>query len=90
MSGYGQDGPLSRKPGHDLNYISESGIMPIINGNKSNVYQFPANFLADFVSSSLGITATLTALTISRKTGFGYIVDCSLTHGVKYLADVVK
>ena len=31
VSGYGQSGPLSMKPGHDLNYISVSGIVPQIN-----------------------------------------------------------
>jgi alpha-methylacyl-CoA racemase len=27
VSGYGQQGPRSLKPGHDLNYIGVSGIM---------------------------------------------------------------
>lgn len=90
VSGYGQDGPLALKPGHDLNYISESGIVPIINQNKGKIYEFPANFVADFVSTSLAIIATLSALALSKTTGFGYIVDCSLTHGSKYLAHAVK
>lgn len=33
VSGYGQSGPMSLKPGHDLNYISASGIVPMINSN---------------------------------------------------------
>lgn len=33
VSGYGQSGPMSLKPGHDLNYISTSGIVPMINSN---------------------------------------------------------
>lgn len=31
VSGYGQNGPLALRPGHDLNYISISGILPLIN-----------------------------------------------------------
>lgn len=36
VSGYGQSGPMSEKPGHDLNYISKSGIVPLINQNNSS------------------------------------------------------
>ena len=31
VSGYGQEGTMSKRPGHDLNYISVSGILPLIN-----------------------------------------------------------
>jgi alpha-methylacyl-CoA racemase len=36
VSGYGQSGPMSQRPGHDLNYISSSGIVPKINKGNSN------------------------------------------------------
>ena len=65
VSGYGQSGPLALRPGHDLNYLSYSGILPLINLNSSHL-EFPTNFLADFVSSSLGVTATLAALRITK------------------------
>jgi alpha-methylacyl-CoA racemase len=93
VTGYGQTGPMSKKPGHDLNYISVSGIVPLINGHQQTtdqLYQFPTNFLADFVSCSLGITATLSALAISRKTGLGRIVDCSMAKGANYYSQIVK
>ena len=31
VTGYGQSGPMADKPGHDLNYISKSGILPLLN-----------------------------------------------------------
>ncbi len=31
VSGYGQTGKNRERPGHDLNYISVSGIVPLIN-----------------------------------------------------------
>lgn len=35
VSGYGQQGNMAQRPGHDLNYIGTSGIVPLINkGNK--------------------------------------------------------
>ena len=61
VTGYGQSGEMALKPGHDLNYIASSGILKLIN-NQSDKVQFPANFLADFVSASLGIMGTLKAL----------------------------
>lgn len=91
VTGYGQEGPMAKKPGHDLNYIGTSGIMPLINKhNKAKIYQFPVAFAADYASCSLGITATLAALAISKKTGIGRIVDCSMTDGVRYYAHIIK
>lgn len=60
VSGYGQSGEMSLRPGHDINYMAVAGIIPLM--NKQGEYQFPTNFMADFVSSSLGITGTLAAL----------------------------
>jgi len=79
---------MSLKPGHDLNYIASSGILKLINPNNKNL-QFPANFLADFVSASLGITGTLTALRNRFKNQQGLIIDCSLAGGCAFLANIV-
>jgi alpha-methylacyl-CoA racemase len=84
VSGYGQSGSLSLRPGHDLNYLSISGILPLI--NNPGQFQFPTNYMADFISASLGITGTLAALEERAKTGLGKVVDCSLAHGAIYLA----
>jgi alpha-methylacyl-CoA racemase len=83
VSGYGQTGTNKLRPGHDLNYIGTSGILPLIN---SEDCQFPSNYLADFVSASLGITGVLGALTVRERSGEGGVVDCSLTDGCTYLA----
>lgn len=87
ITGYGQTGPDSMRPGHDLNYISTSGIVPLI--NKPGEFQFPANFLADFVSVSLGITGVLGALALREKSQEGGVVDCSLAGGCTYFAQAM-
>ena len=61
VSGYGQKGPMALRPGHDLNYVALSGALPLINGTDLKL-QFPTNYLADFVSCSLGINACLAAV----------------------------
>jgi alpha-methylacyl-CoA racemase len=60
VSGYGQSGEMSLRPGHDLNYMAIGGILPLLNKKGEN--EFPMNYFADFVSASLGITGTLGAL----------------------------
>jgi alpha-methylacyl-CoA racemase len=91
VTGYGQEGEMSLRPGHDLNYIASSGILKSINASDSSEkMQFPSNFLADFVSASLGIANTLKALKLRKTTGEGYVVDCSLAGGCAYLASMVK
>ena len=84
VSGYGQTGENKLRPGHDLNYLSVSGMLPLINKKGEN--QFPSNYAADFLSASLGITGVLGALHKREMTGEGGVVDCSLTDGCTYLA----
>lgn len=91
VTGYGQQGDMSLRPGHDLNYIASSGILQSINASgSSEKMQFPSNFLADFVSASLGIANTLKALKLRKSTEVGYVVDCSLAGGCSYLTSMVK
>lgn len=88
VSGYGQKGELSLKPGHDLNYIALSGFLGKI--NQRGKPAFPNNYLADFVAASLGIMGVLVALRKREMEGVGDEVDCSLMHGVKYLSLFVE
>ena len=89
MTGYGQSGEMALKPGHDLNYIASSGILKLINEPNMQI-QFPANYLADFVSASLGIVGTLKALSYRKISNEGSVVDCSLAGGCSYLTHAVK
>jgi alpha-methylacyl-CoA racemase len=84
VSGYGQTGANKLRPGHDLNYLSVGGILPLI--NQKGEHQFPGNYFADFVSASLGITGVLGALHRRLQSGEGAMVDCSLADGCTYFA----
>jgi crotonobetainyl-CoA:carnitine CoA-transferase CaiB-like acyl-CoA transferase len=46
--------------------------------------------MADFVSSSLGITAVLAALEERKRTKVGQTVDCSLAEGCKYFSKLIS
>jgi alpha-methylacyl-CoA racemase len=60
VSGYGQTGENRLRPGHDANYLAVGGILSLL--NKKGEHQFPMNYMADFVSASLGISGVLAAL----------------------------
>lgn len=87
LSGYGQTGPLQREAGHDLNYLSYTGITDQI-GQKDAAPVIPnlqiADFLGGTLSAALGILAALVGV---RASGQGRYVDvamadCSLAHNI--------
>lgn len=84
VSGFGQEGEHSLKPGHDLTYIGMSGILSKFGQQEKP--QFPNNYVADFAGLMFGITGTLAALHERDKTGKGQVVDCSLMHCSRYLS----
>ena len=52
LTGYGQNGELSQKAGHDINYISYSGVLSTIGREHEKPYA-PINILADFAGGGL-------------------------------------
>jgi crotonobetainyl-CoA:carnitine CoA-transferase CaiB-like acyl-CoA transferase len=82
LSGYGQDGPYSNLPGHDINYISLAGALNLI-GFSDRPPVVPLNLLADFAGASLhGVIGILTALVARDKIDKGQYVDIAYTDGV--------
>ncbi|KAK9511062.1 hypothetical protein O3M35_005708 [Rhynocoris fuscipes] len=86
LSGYGQEGSLSQKAGHDINFLSYSGVLSLLGPDNAGPLP-PSNLLADFggggLICALGIVL---ALYEKSKTGLGQVVDSSMTRGVAYLA----
>lgn len=85
MTGWGQTGPLAQAAGHDLNYLSLTGIVHAI-GSKE-IPAPPLNVVADMgggaMSMALGILAGVYE---ARNSGEGQVVDISMTEGSAYLA----
>lgn len=85
VTGWGQDGPLAKAAGHDINYISLAGAgYPI--GRKDQPPSPPLNLVGDFGGGgmllALGVVA---ALLEAQKSGQGQIVDAAMTDGVATL-----
>jgi alpha-methylacyl-CoA racemase len=82
MTGWGQDGPLSKVAGHDLNYISIAGALDTI-GPAGGAPVPPLNLVGDYGGGSLYlVVGILAALHESQRSGKGQVVDAAICDGV--------
>jgi alpha-methylacyl-CoA racemase len=85
MTGWGQEGPLAGKAGHDINYIAQAGALHPI-GPADAPPPPPLNLIGDFGGGALfavtGILAALVERTTSRA---GQVVDAAMVDGAALL-----
>ncbi len=77
ISGYGQDGPLRNRAGHDLNYIALSGILAL-SGREGALPSIPPVQIADLSSGMYAAIAILAAVRESELRGTGRYIDISM------------
>ncbi|MDH4095161.1 MAG: CoA transferase, partial [Betaproteobacteria bacterium] len=86
MTGWGQDGPLAARAGHDINYIALAGVLHAI-GRKGEAPVPPLNLVGDFGGGGMllgfGICC---ALLHAQRTGEGQVVDAAMVEGASLLA----
>ena len=88
MTGWGQDGPLARSAGHDINYLSLTGALHAIGTTERPVP--PLNLVADFGGGSLFlVTGVLAALLERGRSGQGQVVDAAMVDGASSLTTMV-
>ncbi|MGW4444125.1 CaiB/BaiF CoA transferase family protein [Streptomyces sp. NPDC004682] len=81
MTGWGQDGPLAQVPGHDISYVSLTGVLHSI-GAEDGPPVIPLNLAGDFGGGSLYLAlGVLSALLESRGSGQGQVVDAAMVDG---------
>jgi len=82
ISGYGQSGSRREEPGHDVNYISTTGVLGLIaEQNKPPV--IPGIQIADVAGGSMNaVIGILLALHARNHLGKGQYIDISMTDGV--------
>lgn len=86
LTGYGQQGPLSQKAGHDLNYMAISGVLSLVAGRREP--HPPALQIADMIAGMAASEAVLAALVERDKTGVGRHIDMSMTAALMGLLPV--
>lgn len=89
MTGWGQSGPWSKMAGHDINYISMTGVLNAI-GKDGQPPVPPLNMVGDFGGGSMFlVTGILAALVERGRTGQGNIVDAAIVDGTHSLMSFV-
>jgi len=85
MTGWGQDGPLAARAGHDINYIALTGLLHAI-GRAGQSPAPPLNLVGDFGGGgmllALGIAC---ALVETSRSGKGQVVDAAMVEGAGLL-----
>ncbi|MDN3252982.1 CaiB/BaiF CoA transferase family protein [Streptomyces mutabilis] len=89
MTGWGQDGPLAQRAGHDIGYIALTGALGMI-GVPDRPPAAPANLLGDYAGGSLYlVVGVLAALHHARATGTGQVVDAAIVDGTAHLSSMI-
>lgn len=82
MTGWGQEGPLAKAAGHDINYIALTGALAGITGDDRRPIP-PLNLVGDFGGGSMFLVmGILAALYERERSGKGQVVDAAIVDGV--------
>jgi alpha-methylacyl-CoA racemase len=82
ITGYGQTGPYSDRPGHDLNYVAEAGLLT---ADRPKATDLPRMFIADVGGGAMSaVSAILAALFARERTGEGAALDISMHDAAVY------
>jgi crotonobetainyl-CoA:carnitine CoA-transferase CaiB-like acyl-CoA transferase len=86
MTGWGQTGPLAQAAGHDLNYVSLTGVIHAI-GRAGGPPAIPLALTGDMGGGALYLVmGVLAALLEVTKSGQGQVVDAAVVDGAASLA----
>ncbi|GAB3664144.1 CaiB/BaiF CoA transferase family protein [Streptomyces sparsus] len=89
MTGWGQDGPLAPRAGHDIGYIAVTGALGMI-GAADGPPHAPANLLGDYAGGSLYlVVGMLAALRHAAAHGEGQVVDAAIVDGTSHLTSMI-
>jgi len=86
MTGWGQEGPLAPRAGHDINYIALAGVLHAF-GRKGQAPVPPLNLVGDFGGGGMLLGfGVVCALLEAGRSGRGQVVDAAMVDGAALLA----
>jgi len=86
MTGWGQDGPLAPRAGHDINYIALTGVLHAI-GRAGQAPVPPLNLVGDFGGGGMLLAFGIACgLVEAKHSGKGQVVDAAMVDGASTLA----
>lgn len=89
MTGYGQDGPMAKVAGHDINYISLAGALGQFRRSGENPLA-PINMVGDYGGGAAMLAfGVLAAVLEARSSGQGQVVDAAMVEGSALLMTMI-
>lgn len=89
MTGWGQEGPLAHKAGHDINYVAVTGVLDAI-GLAGQAPVPPLNLVGDFGGGGMLLAfGVLCALYERESSGKGQVVDAAIVDGSSLLMSTI-
>ena len=86
MTGWGQEGPLAARAGHDIDYIALSGVLHAM-GRPGEAPAPPLNLVGDFGGGGMLLAFGVACGVIeARASGRGQVVDTAMIDGAALLA----
>jgi alpha-methylacyl-CoA racemase len=86
MTGWGQDGPLAARAGHDINYIALAGVLHAF-GRKGEAPVPPLNLVGDFGGGGMLLAfGVACGLIEAARSGRGQVIDAAMVEGASLLA----
>ncbi len=89
MTGWGQEGPMARMAGHDINYIALAGALDPI-GRAGERPLPPLNLVGDFGGGGMLLAVGILAALFERsRSGRGQVVDAAMVDGAALLTSFI-
>jgi alpha-methylacyl-CoA racemase len=88
VTGWGQEGPLAREAGHDINYIAITGLLHGIGPRERP--SVPINYLGDYAGGGLMLAfAMVSALLAVQRGGQGQVIDAAMSDGAALVGALI-
>ena len=82
ITGWGQEGPLAKAAGHDINYLALTGALDAI-GREGEPPTPPLNLVADYGGGAMLLALGLVcAMLEASRSGKGQVVDAAMVDGI--------
>lgn len=89
LTGWGQDGPLAKAAGHDLNYIALTGAL-FYSGHKDESPFAPPTYVGDIGGGAFVLAlGVVSALLHVRAGGTGQVIDTAITDGTATMSTLL-
>ena len=89
MTGFGQEGPMAARAGHDINYITLAGVLNHL-GRAGEPPLHPLNLVGDYGGGGMYLAfGVVCAILEAKRSGKGQVVDAAMVDGSASLMSMI-